>query len=71
MNFEGTGKGYYISNGKAKEIVWSKKDRQTPYKLFEADGETPLLLTPGNSYIGFANGLSTVTISETDDFDLD
>ncbi len=71
MNFEGTGKGYYISNGKAKEIVWSKKDRQTPYKLFEADGETPLLLNPGNSYIGFANGLSTVDISETDDFDLD
>ncbi|MBE6623399.1 MAG: DUF3048 domain-containing protein [Ruminococcaceae bacterium] len=71
MNFEGTGKGYYISNGKAKEIVWSKKDRQTPYKLFEADGETPLLLNPGNSYIGFANGLSTVYISDTDDFDLD
>ncbi len=71
MNFTGTGKGYYVSNGIAKEIVWAKADRQTPYKLFEADGTTPLLLNPGRSYIGFSNGLSSVTINESDEFELD
>lgn len=71
MNFTGTGKGYYISNGIAKEIVWSKADRQTPYKLYEQDGTTPLLLNPGKSYIGFSNGLTSVKINETDEFELD
>ncbi len=71
MTFEGEGKGYYISNGKLKSIVWKKTDRQSPYSLYEADGVTPLLLNPGKSYIGLANGLSQVTHSPTIDYNIE
>lgn len=68
LSFTGTGKGYYISNGKLKNIVWKKTDRQSPYSLYEEDGETKLLLNPGKSYIGITNGLSCVSLSETADY---
>lgn len=71
MTFEGEGKGYYISNGKLKNIVWKKADRQLPYTLYEADGVTPLLLNPGKSYIGLANGLSQVVYSPTVDYTIE
>ena len=71
MTFEGEGKGYYISNGKLKNIVWKKTGRQTPYALYEADGVTPLLLNPGKSYIGLANGLSQVKYSPTTDYTIE
>ena len=67
LNFTGTGKGYYISNGEKTDIVYKKPDRQTPYRLYEADGETPLLLNPGKTYIGIIGGLSSVTLSEEPD----
>ena len=71
MNFTGSGKGYYISNGKMKNIVWTKSDRQTPYSLYEEDGVTPLLINPGKTYIGLANGLSQVKISATADYTIE
>lgn len=48
----GTGSGYYITNGYAKKITWSKKDRksQTTYKY--EDG-TELNINDGNTYIMF------------------
>ena len=49
--FVGTGKGKYASNGVMKDIIWKKETRTSTYSLFESDGETPLLLTPGKSYI--------------------
>jgi len=52
INFTGSGKGYYVTDGKYKEIVWKKADRETPYALYEVDGTTPLLLNAGKSYIG-------------------
>ncbi len=47
----GSGDGYFISEGKAVPIVWSKKDRsaRTEYKL--KDG-TPLTVNDGRTYIG-------------------
>lgn len=68
LNFTGNGKGLYITDGKVKEIVWTKSDRQTPYKLFEADGSTPLLLNAGKSYIGITNLPTDVTVSDKYDF---
>ncbi|MBR3996360.1 MAG: DUF3048 C-terminal domain-containing protein, partial [Clostridia bacterium] len=53
VQFTGTGNGYYITDGKCKEIIWSRKSRTGGYTLYEADGETELLLNVGKSYIGF------------------
>ena len=46
----GSGKGYYITNGYAKEITWEKKNRssQTVYKY--QDG-TPVNVSDGNTYV--------------------
>ncbi|MBE6571906.1 MAG: DUF3048 domain-containing protein [Ruminococcaceae bacterium] len=71
MTFEGEGKGYYVTGGKLKNIVWKKADRQSPYSLFEADGVTPLLINPGKTYIGLANGLSQVKYSATVDYTIE
>ncbi len=54
VNFKGEGKGYYAVGGIYKEIVWKKDDRISPYTLYESDGETPLLLCAGKSYIAIA-----------------
>ena len=61
MDFTGEGKGYYVCKGALKDIIWKKPDRQSAYSLYEADGTTPLILNPGKSYIGLANGLGQVT----------
>ena len=49
---EGNGKGYYITNGYAKEIKWEKKDRssQTIYKYLD---DTEVKINDGNTYIMF------------------
>lgn len=51
MQNTGSGTGYYISEGKAVEITWSKKDRasRTVYKY--KDG-SDLVVNDGNTYIG-------------------
>lgn len=47
----GTGEGYYITNGYAVPITWSKKDisSKTVYKIKETDEE--LVVNNGNTYI--------------------
>lgn len=52
VDFTGTGKGYYFSNGKCKEIIWKRANRTSGYALFEIDGATELLLNVGKTYIG-------------------
>ena len=52
VNFTGTGKGKYFTNGKVIDICWERQSRTSSYTLYESDGETPLLLNPGKSYIG-------------------
>ena len=46
----GSGKGYYITNGYAKEITWEKKDRssKTVYKYLDG---TEIKVNDGNTYI--------------------
>ncbi len=57
----GSGTGYYVTNGKAVEITWSKSSRtgKTEYKL--ADG-SELLLNPGNTYVQIMPVSSEITI---------
>lgn len=51
VHFTGWGFGTYSVDGTHREIVWKKPDRSSAYSLFEADGETPLLVAPGKTYI--------------------
>ncbi len=57
----GSGKGYYITNGKAVEISWTKDDRtkKTIYKY--ADG-TELKLNIGNTYVQIMPTNASITI---------
>ena len=57
----GSGKGYYITNGKAVEISWTKDDRtkKTIYKY--ADG-TELKLNMGNTYVQIMPTNASITI---------
>lgn len=63
MNNIGSGKGYFISNGVAVPITWSKSSRkeQTKYK-FE-DG-TDLIVNDGRTYIEVLPTNGSITISE-------
>lgn len=58
----GSGDGYYITNGFAKEITWTKKDvsSQTEYKY--KDG-TKIKVNDGNTYITFQPNNITSTIN--------
>lgn len=51
VHFTGTGTGTYSVNGTMRDIVWKRDSRRSSYTLYESDGETPLLLSPGKSYI--------------------
>ena len=51
VHFTGTGKGTYSVDGTQRDIVWKKSTRSSSYTLYESDGETPLVLAPGKSYI--------------------
>ncbi len=46
----GSGKGYYITNGKVTDIKWHKESRNGKTIYTKADG-TELILNPGNTYI--------------------
>jgi hypothetical protein len=61
MTVTGSGKGWYITNGKAVEITWTKssKSEQTVYKY--ADG-TEVKINDGNTYVNFFNKSKSVTI---------
>lgn len=67
-NYQGTvlveidwkgGTGYYATNGTVREIVWSKKDEQSPIRFFDAEGKE-IKINTGKSYIGV--GASEVII---------
>lgn len=63
VNFYGTGEGVYFTGGKTKPIRWSKESRTSSYTLYEADGETELLLNPGRTYIGIPPLDAQITVS--------
>lgn len=46
----GTGKGYYITNGKAIEITWKKESETSKTKFYNNDGEQ-ILFNSGNIWV--------------------
>lgn len=56
------GTGYYISNGGAQSIVWTKNSESDPIKMYSSDG-AELQVNVGESYIGIIGNDKTVTIS--------
>lgn len=54
--------GYYISEGKAQPITWSKADENSPLKFFDENG-TEITLNRGKSYIAMTY-FGNCTISE-------
>lgn len=63
VHFTGTGTGTYSVDGTCREIVWSKPSRSGAYTLYEKDGETPLELAPGKSYIAIVNTNTDITLN--------
>ncbi|MBO4245229.1 MAG: DUF3048 domain-containing protein [Bacilli bacterium] len=58
----GSGTGYYISEGIAVPIKWTKKDRATQTKYTLMDG-TPLTVNDGNTFIQIQPSGQTLTIN--------
>ena len=63
VHFAGSGSGTYSVDGTYREIVWKKPSRSSAYTLYESDGETPLLLAPGKSYIALVPTGTNITLN--------
>ncbi|MBE7031465.1 MAG: DUF3048 domain-containing protein [Ruminococcaceae bacterium] len=61
INTAGSGKGVYISNGNAIEIIWSKPSRSGDTVYKKADG-TKLLLNPGKTVINLISPSAKITV---------
>ena len=57
----GTGKGYYITNGKSVAITWQKDTRNAKTKYFYPDG-TEIQVNDGRTYIEVNTTENTVSI---------
>lgn len=57
----GTGSGYYITNGYAREIKWSKESRSAQTKYTYSDG-TEVNINDGNTYINLFDKSKNVSI---------
>ncbi|MBR3948231.1 MAG: DUF3048 domain-containing protein [Clostridia bacterium] len=58
------GTGYYISNGGAQKITWTKKSESSPIKFYNENGKQ-IKVNTGNSYIGIlAPNLTTIKGAE-------
>lgn len=64
INFENaSGKGMYITNGKAVKITWKKNESKKIMKYYAADG-SELTINPGKTYVAlFPDNGSKLTIS--------
>ena len=58
----GSGKGYYITNGKVVGITWEKKTRTGKTVYYTEDGEE-LVLNPGNTFVQIMPKDAKITIS--------
>jgi hypothetical protein len=57
----GSGDGYYFCNGKYVEITWEKENYNSPISFFTKDG-TPLICSPGQSFVSVVTAGTQVTI---------
>lgn len=64
INFENaSGKGVYITNGKAVNITWKKNESKKMMKYYNKDG-SELIINPGKTYVAlFPDNGSKLTIS--------
>lgn len=62
IGFTGTGKGKLFTMGKQVDITWKKESSTSSYTLYESDGETPIALNPGKTYIGVVPTGTDITI---------
>lgn len=58
----GTGQGYYLTNGYALPIIWTKESRSSKTKYTYTDG-TEIVLNDGNTFIQIVPSNNPVTIS--------
>ena len=59
----GEGRGQYFCGGKTVPILWSRKDRNSPFVYRTEDG-APLTLGQGNSYVCiYSPKTGSVTVS--------
>ena len=58
----GSGKGYYITNGYAKEITWKKDSRSSQTTYQYSDG-SDVKISDGNTYIMFQSNNQKLTLS--------
>ena len=65
MDTTGNGEGFYITNGGAVSIKWSRKDVYSQFIYTLEDG-TELKINPGNSYINVVNELSHATFESVE-----
>ncbi len=56
-----SGKGFYISGGKAEPINWAKGTTKDPWKLTRSDG-SPLVLNRGKIYMGILRDSKSINI---------
>lgn len=62
VDLDGTGDGYFCSNGKYVPITWKHGGTGTKWSYYLEDG-TPLDFSVGRSYIGIVSTDSTITIA--------
>ncbi|HZJ86575.1 MAG TPA: DUF3048 domain-containing protein [Erysipelotrichaceae bacterium] len=59
----GSGKGYLISNGRVKDILWAQESENTSPKYTSLDG-SPIKLNSGQTWIQWIETYGNITISE-------
>lgn len=55
---EGSGQGYYITNGKAIPVTWTKNEKTRTMVYYDGEGEI-LSINPGKTYVGIIPGNKT------------
>lgn len=63
MKTTGTGQGYYITNGYAIPITWSKESRNSKTKYLDSNNKE-IIVNDGNTFIQIEPSIMTPTISE-------
>ena len=62
VTLNGSGKGYYVTNGKIIPITWKKDGDYSKTEYFTEDGNK-LLLNPGKTFVQYFDGEDAAGIS--------
>ena len=61
MTLNGSGKGLYITDGKAEEITWKRNDNADKTKYYNTSGNE-ISLNPGKTFFEVVSDSRTVTL---------